>query len=507
MSTSSHGGDSKFPVPEQRQHSGVKAALRYTGIPPSWLDKRPSLPSRNWLIFLGVTSSVTAWYIYDRRQCKKIRQEYVERVKYLSEVPLHSLDYPRKVTVYGSKWPGDEDSDRSMKYFRKYVKPVFVAAAIDYEMINGRRHGELANRIAETIKARRRLDLGIDQLPQAVMVLPGTSPEEKRKRELEGGLVIIGRPTFKEFMAGLKRGWTESLEKVDREEQLSKHLELDGRFDEPPELETTADVGDIDGEPIPTPSKLPPSNAYSVFTAPRLRQQESAPRLSSDSSIPSHLNIPPEKIPPVPPILLVDFVNYIGLTQIPHMIWEFFNERYKVRAGAEAAYKLTMGETRPFVGPSESSFDSLLEDPTISPAQPYPSEILPQPTDLRFGKETESWYKSSTVKAFTSDIQKAREEYYKELPKKLETARALARGTREPTKDEKSYPPPTEVELRAERMKKELRWTSDEAGWEIIKPEKEAEWDRRFKDALRVFTEPSRQKDETARGQEDSMAS
>lgn len=121
MSTSSHGGDSKFPVQEPRL-SGVKAALRYTGIPPSWLDKRPSLPSRNWLIFLGVTSSIAGWYIYDRRQCTKIRQEYVDKVKHLSEVPLHSLDYPRKVTVYGSKWPGDEESDRSLRYFRKYVK-------------------------------------------------------------------------------------------------------------------------------------------------------------------------------------------------------------------------------------------------------------------------------------------------------------------------------------------------------------------------------------------------
>ena len=121
MSTSPHGGDSNFPKPEPRL-TGVKAALRYTGIPPSWLDKRPSLPSRNWLIFLGVTSTITGWYIYDRRQCKSIRQEYADKVKHLSEVPLHSLDYPRKVTVYGSKWPGDEDSDRSLRYFRKYVK-------------------------------------------------------------------------------------------------------------------------------------------------------------------------------------------------------------------------------------------------------------------------------------------------------------------------------------------------------------------------------------------------
>ena len=102
--------------------SGINAALKYTGIPASWLSKRPKLPSRNWLIFLSVTSSIIGFYVYDRRQCKSIRQSYVDKVKNLAEQPLAALDKPRKVTVYGAKWPGDEDYDQSLKYFRKYVK-------------------------------------------------------------------------------------------------------------------------------------------------------------------------------------------------------------------------------------------------------------------------------------------------------------------------------------------------------------------------------------------------
>lgn len=102
--------------------SGVKTVLRYTGIPPSWLDKRPKLPSRNWLIFLSVTSSVIGLYVYDRRQCKEIRQSYVDKVQHLSEVPVDPFESPRKVLVLGAKWPGDEDYDQGIKYFRKYVK-------------------------------------------------------------------------------------------------------------------------------------------------------------------------------------------------------------------------------------------------------------------------------------------------------------------------------------------------------------------------------------------------
>jgi len=108
--------------PHPTKQSGFRTALQYTGIPPSWLDKRPRLPSRNWLIFLSVTQSIIAYYAYDRHQSRKIRQEYVDRVKHLAEDPLQTLDFPRTVTVYGAKWPGDEDWDRASRYFRKYVK-------------------------------------------------------------------------------------------------------------------------------------------------------------------------------------------------------------------------------------------------------------------------------------------------------------------------------------------------------------------------------------------------
>ena len=118
---SAKGGDSAFPKPQGPQ-SGIKTVLQYTGIPPSWLDKRPGLPSRNWLIFLSLTSAVTGYYLYDRRQCKQIRAEYAAKVQHLAQEPLHSMGFPRKVTVYGCKWPADEEYDRSLKYFRKYVK-------------------------------------------------------------------------------------------------------------------------------------------------------------------------------------------------------------------------------------------------------------------------------------------------------------------------------------------------------------------------------------------------
>lgn len=110
------------PTGPPKPKSGARAALEYTGIPPSWFEKRPRLPSRNWLIFLSVTGGLAALYTYDRRECARVRTLYVDRVKHLAESPLHPMDLPRKVRVLGARCPADEDYERNARYFRKYVK-------------------------------------------------------------------------------------------------------------------------------------------------------------------------------------------------------------------------------------------------------------------------------------------------------------------------------------------------------------------------------------------------
>ncbi|KAI0273479.1 inner membrane protein import complex subunit Tim54-domain-containing protein [Gloeopeniophorella convolvens] len=450
------------PASTPRKKSGTRLALEFTGIPPSWFDKRPRLPSRNWLIFLSVTSSVVAYYAYDRRESRKIRQAYVDRVKHLAEEPLHSLDYARTVKVYSAKWPGDDDWDRGAKYFRKYVKPIFVAAAVDYAVIAGKRHGDLATRVANDIQAERRAALGLDPPSQATLALPSKgTPEDMRRRALEGGTVIIGRPAFKEYMAGLRRGWTDSLERVDKDELLSRELENDGRFDEPEAAAADPAAALADDEPLPTPSRLPPSRPAGLFSPLNtMRAPPPAPTPSTATRDAGADVPPPAQIPRQPPFLLVPFVNLVGIKLIPLMIWDFFNERKKVRAGAEAAYQLVARATRPF-----------------------------ERADLDFDTSAEGYYKSSTAK-IPAEVQKARETYYKALPEKLAAARALARGEREPTKLEVEAPPPTEVELRAERLKKEARWTGDERGWDVVRPDGSVDWDERWEGTLEVFVDP-----------------
>ncbi len=309
---------------------------------------------------------------------------------------------------------------------------------------------------------RRRLDMGLEEEHRDPRLTPKykfRSKEDIRQQELDGGIVIVGRPTWKEFMDGLKRGWTESPAKIDHDEILARELEEDGRFDEVEPFEETP----------PSPAKSFNSDFYNT-----LHQAPPKPTASSpvDSTIPL-------SIPVLPPILFVPFTNYVGFKLIPNMLYDFFNRRYFVQSGAEAAYRLVMRQTRPFNPPSSVT---LFNDVS--------SEVPSTSSDVDFGKHSEGYYKNS-LNATEKEVERQRRKYYDELVPKLATARELARHIREPTKDEINYPPATEVELRAERMEKEKRWRRMLSGWEIVKPSTEVAWDNRFEGIFTVFTDPT----------------
>ncbi|KAJ3888294.1 inner membrane protein import complex subunit Tim54-domain-containing protein [Lentinula edodes] len=475
----------------QKPKSGFVAALEYTGIPPSLL-KRPKLPGRNWLIFFGVTGSLVGAYIYDRRQCRALREEYIGRVKNLAEeYSWHDgsgletlgkdahLAWPRKLTVYAARWPGDEDYDVAMKYFRRYLKPIFVAAAIDYDMVPGKKHGDVALKIADEIKRKRAEQEYATSSSESVspgMAMPpqyhAPTQTERESLELAGGTVIIGRATLKEYFSGIVRGWTE-----------------------PPTVDGRPNWGDDSRE-----EKVRSMLDDSVFDEQDLYTQNVSSSLNTPAPLPVSSNAALPDIPPLPPLLLVPFVNHIGFTQIPYMVLDFFYRRKHVRNGGEAALRAVSGATRELQGPNSNLKSGL----TLLAPPP------PQGGDLDFALRTESFYRSSTTipvseSASVNDIntksplgviQQAREKYYNELPRKLWVAREFARRAKEAYNSDPSKIPPSEVQLRLERLEKEKIWRRDEEGWEIVRPERGVCWDERLgangKGALTVFIDPSR---------------
>lgn len=280
------------------------------------------------------------------------------------------------------------------------------------------------------------------------------------RRELEGGSVIIGRHTLKEYMEGLRRGWTGGVDEWDWEKSIEQELKYDGVFEKAPEPVTDlTSEADAASAVLQQPAALPGTFSF-LAKAPPPVAPSAAP--SAQAVIPSSYHIPPYPLPPQAPILLLPFVSHLGFKQIPSMIYDFFTERYRVQAGADAAVALIESQTRPLVH-----------------------------SDLEFDRDAEKWYKKDFVKLPTK-MQESREEYYKKLEPRLESVRQLARGERDLNDDEKKSDKPvtTEQDLIEERKKKEMRWKGQEEGFEIIRADKDVTWDDKWEGWLNIFELP-----------------
>ncbi|WVQ93933.1 hypothetical protein IAU59_001011 [Kwoniella sp. CBS 9459] len=469
--------------------TGFRSALSHTGIPHSVLTWKPKLPSRNWLIFWTITASLSGAYYYDTRECNRIKQETIKAVEGKGQEVLEggSLGSTRRITVWGAKWGGDEDTDRALRYFRKYVKPYLVAAAIDYDLPTSPLHGSITRQVHASILAQRRQALGLEPLPP-ILSLPGVlSPEETRKKELEGGVVLVGRASMKEYFEGLRRGWTGGVDAWDWEKSIEGRLETDGVFDEPktaPEvLETPieAQAGTPEAAsqepaavPAPSPSAKPSSGlGFLSRSAPSpITHAGDVSAASAGPQIPAHWHVPPNPLPAQPPLLLLPFENHIGFTQIPAMIASFFNERYRVQEGADAALALINSDVRPI-----------------------------SKDDLEFDKKTEGYYNKAALE-LPKRIGHARKDYYDALAPRIDEVRAYEYGTREMTEEEKKSGKVVKLdELKEERKKKELRWMGNEEGWEIVKPEAEVAWNEGWEKWLKVFELPEKGKKDPTGGE------
>ncbi|WWD22831.1 hypothetical protein CI109_107325 [Kwoniella shandongensis] len=454
--------------------TGFRSALEHTGLPRSVLLYKPRLPSRNWLIFWTILGSVSATYYYDRSECKRIKKETISRVEAHGQEPLPggSLGVPRQVVVWGGKWGGDDDEDRALRHFRKYVKPYLVAAGIDYHLPTSPLHGSITRQVHAQILSTRRQALGLEPIPPR-LDLPGVlSPDEVRQKELEGGIVLVGRQSLKEFTEGLRRGWMGGVDEWDWEKEVEAKLKNDGVFE--PKLEEMGQVEseeklvdpaataavtspETTGGGAPSPSK--PIGGLGFLSRPTPPVHDiSSTTTNSTSQIPQHWHVPPSPLPAQPPILLLPFVSHVGFTQIPNMIASWFNERHRVLAGSQAAIALIESTTRPL-----------------------------HPSDLEFDRDNEKYY-NKAAKQLPERIATARKDYYDALAPRVEEARKYEYGEREQTDEEKKTGKVVRLdELKEERKKKELRWTGNEEGWEIVKPEKEVTWDDRWDGWLKVF--------------------
>lgn len=322
--------------------SDAPALTAILGIP----NFKWKLPSRNWMIFLTITSSWTAAIMYDRRQKKKNQRKWCDLVAHIAQQPLPENQMARKITVFLSAPPGD-GMRPSRDYFKEYVKPVLVAAAMDYDVIEGRKEGDVRYGTAEQIRRLRRKNGEQSAVPEEMDAQKAVE-EVREKMQITSepgprGDLVLGRHTWKEYIRGLHEGWL-------------------GPIDPPPEptpeLEPSPPVHST-GEPSDPSGQDTVHESDGQTDEKKEKSEEKKKPYPPTAYLPTSAYASSSLAPTIPPILEPSQPIYqyhlLGFLKTPIRIWRYLNQRKLADDVGRQTAAIVLAAHRPYSA-SEAAF-------------------------------------------------------------------------------------------------------------------------------------------------------
>lgn len=368
---------------------------------------RFKLPSRNWMIFLTITGSFTGALIYDRREKKRAQRKWSNLVAHLSRETLPAEQMRRKLTIFLAAPPGD-GLRAARQYFKEYVKPVLVAAALDYEVIEGRREGDVRAALAEKIRKQRRKA----GEPSSVVEEPsveGAVAEMRRRMGVHDepgpkGDIVIGRHTWKEYVRGLHEGW---LGPLDPPPPPPAPPASEESTPTSPEKKTETGISD-DASPVAGSSGKEDSATKSEEEKKKKAEEEKAKPSGPSPAYISPAEYPSRSLPTSLPSSLegsvpIPFPHLLGFLNTPIRIYRFLTQRHLADSvGREVAAIVLASSTRPYRDGSYSEVSDL-NSPSSQPttttttssdtsASPSSTAAYEQQTVLEH--EEQDWHKS-----------------------------------------------------------------------------------------------------------------
>ncbi|KAI9878770.1 MAG: mitochondrial import inner membrane translocase subunit tim54 [Pleopsidium flavum] len=371
-SSSQQNAASKAPIPPPKRNP----AFRMMGLP----NFRFKLPSRNWLIFLSITGSFTTALMYDRHQRKLAQRKWCTLVSHLAREPLPVSSLQRKLTIYLSAPPGD-GLKSAREYFQEYIKPVLVAAALDWEVIEGRREGDVRAGMAERVRRLRRKqgEAGQAEAEEDAEELVEQTRQRTGIRDLDGvkGDIVIGRNTWKEYIRGLHEGWLGPLDPPPTPEPTAPSPTSDAALPDPISVTDTAPPPDdsqaAQANPSPTsPPAEAPHTAENKATDQAKEKEKEKPKPITPT--PPYLPIsayttstlPPTIPPTFEPSSPLPFPHILGFFNSPIRIYRFLHRRYLADAIGRQTAAVVLASHRPYQ--QTSSFSSSIDPDSPSPA-------------------------------------------------------------------------------------------------------------------------------------------
>ncbi|KAL1923431.1 uncharacterized protein VTP21DRAFT_8411 [Calcarisporiella thermophila] len=285
-------------------------------------------PSKTTSAFLLVSATVAGLIYRDKHLSKQVHERLAARVEHLAREPLGPYEMPRKVVVYLAEPPGD-GIYKSRRWFREYIKPIFVAAALDYEIKEGS-PTEITSMVQEEIRQRRKRAL--NALPTDASKDNGIESKLTRPEEVDG-MIAVGRIAWCELLNGISAGCNMSLENP-----------ADISADSVSNEKTTIDSVE---ESIATEKELPekPENISNSSTSPVAAMEESVlESLHKEPTDTSYFSLPPTSL--ISPVGFLPQENLLGFRNFPRRIFMAFNSYQYIERVGEEAVKICLGKTR-----------------------------------------------------------------------------------------------------------------------------------------------------------------
>lgn len=297
------------------------------------------------MIFWTVTGSFTAAVLYDKRQKKAVQKKWCDLVAHIAQDPLPTGQMARKITVFLSAAPGDGIGP-SRQYFKEYIKPILVAAAMDYDVIEGRKEGDVRYGTAEQIRRLRRKkgesgsitnEEDIDVVTQIELMREsrGIYPEPGRRGDL-----VLGRHTWKEYVRGVHEGWLGPLDEPVVEEPISEpspiHPPTEARTDDPA---ATLPSADDNKEEKKEEEKKPEEPAKKKPSPPPSYLQ-----ISEYSSAPLSQHIPQT----LEPSVAIHQQHLLGFLKTPQRVYNFLNRRKLADDLGRETAAIILAASRPY---------------------------------------------------------------------------------------------------------------------------------------------------------------
>jgi import inner membrane translocase subunit TIM54 len=310
------------------------------------------------MIFLSITGSWTAAVMYDRREKKRIQRKWSKLVEHIAQEPLDVHQLPRRLTVYVSAPPAD-GLVPARDHFYEYVKPILVAAALDWDAVEGRREGDVRAGLAERIRKLRkqRGELSLEPIAEddTEEALAGLR-QRSGVREWDGprGDIVIGRHTWKEYVRGLHEGW---LGPLDAPAPAAESTPLDF---------PVAQIEESASTPMTTGSEpvvVHATDDASPQSLPDTPLPEETEKPKEEENKPKKKKQPPPFIKPseyenavisrncpqaLGPSAVIAFPHLLGFFNFPIRLYRFLNKRQVADDIGRETAAAVLGAYRPF---------------------------------------------------------------------------------------------------------------------------------------------------------------